>query len=571
VRIVEKDLKLLCEYLLEKKRTDSFKCLERNINKRGVKYPHFAFTFKTGTTCETAKEINDVSLSGEDARVILANASEIEESGAGELLDGVLFRDRLIPHHNELSVQILKTLHAGTELTPEIESEGVRGFSEHTVINLLFYSLNEICRFGRDESKTKSDVQVLQKWVETYYHVNLLMFPIDKAFTPYKAKLIMFPILLESGKIRCLYEHLTEATENSNHGVNNLYHNHSMRDGGFQSNMSSEFEDIFSSFVKSVKLAADRNLQLAFVHELSGGKTDAEINEECRELYLDICRIPVPTPKLDLSRKENFFRGMKFFICGTFEELNPFIFDQKLIKRVTKSHLESVITALNGEVVSDSMFSSMSESYSKLNHSYFVIQNDSFFKSFKRGCNGIPSKFIQSTRGDWIYIRAQYFIDVYQQNCFLDPESYLIMHDSQNFVKSRAWSLTRHTARQRKSTDTGPAPILAKTALKRSRSITKKSMANARQRTRNLSEPRPISRTAFRLFQTSYAQQQKDIYTNPDDGTVDLAALSARASQFWKSSQETRENYMEIARGLTNEKSPPTKRHLLNEDQEHQL
>ncbi len=96
-----------------------------------------------------------------------------------------------------------------------IDSEGKRGLSERAAIDLLFKAHNEISRFYRDPTKTREHVKELEKWIETYHQTNLLMFPVDKAFTPYKAKLLLLPALLRTGNIHSLFEHLTEATENS--------------------------------------------------------------------------------------------------------------------------------------------------------------------------------------------------------------------------------------------------------------------------------------------------------------------------------------------------------------------
>jgi len=136
VRITEKDVKLIAEYLLEKGRIDNFKRLEKNMNDRGIK-SHFSFTFSKGTTLETAKKIGDVKFSGEDARVLLADFSELEGSGAGPLFEGVLYHDRLVPHNNDLVVKILSELHEITLL----ESEGVSGIYQ------IIYHLSVITNF----------------------------------------------------------------------------------------------------------------------------------------------------------------------------------------------------------------------------------------------------------------------------------------------------------------------------------------------------------------------------------------------------------------------------------------
>ncbi len=340
---------------------------------RGVKHPHFAFSFKEGKTLHTAKQIGDVKFSGEDARVLMAHESELQGSGAGPLFYRVLQGDLLVPHHNDRSTQILCELNDVT-LIHDAEHHGL---SELRAAELLFTSHNEISKFYRDPKKTKDDVEELEKWVETYYQSNILLFPVDKAFTPYKAKLLVFPRLLRAGNIISLFEHLTEATENSNHGVNALYSTHSMRDGGStEYNVTSEFEDLFHSFGKSQRLAHSRLMP----ERDSASTTLANLLTEppqpgaSRTMYLDICRQPLPTLKLDLGKKENVFTGMKFYFIHNFGNVPSFVFSGKLIKKVTKVSLERVVNKLDGLVLTDSVFDTLSEKYSELQQCYVVLQ-----------------------------------------------------------------------------------------------------------------------------------------------------------------------------------------------------
>lgn len=164
------------------------------------------------TTAEKAKEVNDLKLNGSDARVLIADVEELKGSGAVDLLDGVLLFDRMAPYHNETSVQILHDLHEidNPELVPIIESHGKSGLSERAACHMLLHSHNKLSTLYRTPTITAAHVTTLEKWTESYYQANLLMFPAWEAMTPYKARLAILPWLLKSGKIRSAFEHLTE-------------------------------------------------------------------------------------------------------------------------------------------------------------------------------------------------------------------------------------------------------------------------------------------------------------------------------------------------------------------------
>lgn len=469
------------------------------------------------------------------------------------------------------------------ENLPTIESEDVRGLSERSAVDLMFKAHNEINKFYRDANKTKDHVHELEKWVEIYYQVNLLMFPIGKAFTPYKAKLMLLPMLLITGKIRCLFDHLTEATENSNHGVNAMYHNHSMRDGGMHWNMTSEFEDLFHSMAKCMKLKLSRLHKSGLSTKMAFLETEVP-TDMSRNMYLEICRKSIPDLELIIGKTEAIFRGMRFFLCGSqFEKVTKF----DSLSKVTKKALALVVSRLDGVVLCDSAFDTLANKCNLLQHCYVVLQDDSYFEMYRNQSIStqdpkIPAKFLQSTRnGSFIYVNANYIVDCYHQHVLLDPslERYMFDVDTSHFVQSNvkpSENISRHMQGQRRHVDvTELRPVLPKTALKRSLAAARRSEVptcdlpvpdrksmtreetNKQRRTRirqrkALARYRSgkgvVSREAYNLFQIDYAKKQRWVYT-ADNGTVDIATLSSRCGQFWKNAPPAdKEEFFQKAR-----------------------
>lgn len=578
VRNVEKDVKLAAEYLLEKHRLENLKQLESNINDRDVKHPKFSFPFKDRQTVQNAKRIGELKLSGEDAKVILANESELEGSGAGALFENVFYYDRACPRPlNPLSFEVVMGLQPDLPtITPDDCTTPT--LSERTLIELMFKSHNEIVKFYRNPKKSKDNVEELEKWVELYFQANMMLFPVDSAFTGYKAKLFVLPKLLREGNINSLFDHLTEATENSNHGLNHLYHNHTMRDGGREGNMSSEFEDLFHSFAKAVGLASSRN---------STGVTSILDNtlspigpNVARNKYLQICRTPLPTLQLNLGKKQHLFMSMRFYFIlptGSSFKVGVNFVDpvtQKSISgaNASKISLSNVVTHLQGTVVSDSMFDNLSE-YGDLQHCYIVLNDGEFFKQYRSrmgeikkpgwtpAASTLPPRFLQAARSQFQFVKATYILDCFQAGELLSPTlpCYSFDHDRNEFASCpTSTHMTRHMERQRQNTPT-PGRILAKTALKRSRrSVQEKPISRVSMRRKTTkSLPAHVSRMAYILFYRHYANTQSSIYKD-STGKVPVDTISSRASNYWKNAcrGEEREKWFHEASVFLRSRQP---------------
>lgn len=578
VRNVEKDFKLTAEYLLEKNRPENFKQLEINTRARGVKHPGFSIPFKEKENLQNAKQIGDLKFSGEDAKVILAHESELEGSGAGPLFENVFYYDRTCPRPlNPLSFKIVTDLHENLETIATEDGDG-RTLSERTVVELLFKSHNEIVKFYRNPNKTKDHVAELEKWVETYFQTNMMLFPVDRAFTGYKAKLFVLAKLLRAGNINSLFDHLTEATENSNHGLNQVYHNHTMRDGGHLGNMCSEFEDLFHSFIKAVTLANSRKVGANDFKHLQIAQEPAHA---ARSMYLEICRRPIPTLELDLGKTENIFASMRFYcILPTTGSFNVKNFEDPIAQKnivgskATKTSLHNVVSHLKGGIVTDSGFDTLCE-YSELNHAYVVLNDDSVFKQYMNRMKEISQpgwtpavstvhpRFLQATRSRFKFVKATYIVDCFHAKQLLSPSLpvYTFEYDRDSFITNSSKALmTRHMERQRvPENETGQSqPVMAKTALKRSRAKARLSaiptclnmpsnpvqrVHKSRSRTSNNVT---IARTAYTLFYRDYANTQSALYRDAT-GKVPVNIISSKAASFWAIG-ECREKWFKQAR-----------------------
>ena len=426
-----------------------------------------------------------------------------------------------------------------------MESEsnnGTRILSEKTAMELLFKSNNEIVKFYRNPNKRNSeaDITELEKWVETYFQASIMIFPIHKVFNPYKVKLGILPRLLRKGNIFRLFDHLTEATENSNHGLNNLYHNHTMRDGGYATrNTTSEHDDLFNSFVQAFRLATERKLKANPSADL--GFTDlltSSDHDEAKRVYSTICRTPLPTLQLKLGKKENIFKYMKFYFIlpgGVGDDgkhrtksfsvgrsfIDPITNNRLPPAAVTKISLHHVVEHLQGEAIADNKFDTYSQ-HRDLQYCYVVLNDDEYFRQYENRAQTsktVNKRFLQATRSSFKFVKANYIVDCFLGEELLDPTlpAYSIKYDATHFVKGkRKTHVTSHMARQRSENQN---VVMPKTALKRFRSALKRnSDLNSRtarvapkKKTQIKYNPRYQRRLADILFLRYYSKKTKSI------------------------------------------------------------
>ena len=291
----------------------------------------------------------------------------------------------------------------------------------------------------------------------------MLLFPIHRAFTPYKAKFLIMVKLYENGtSINCHFEHLSEATENSNHGNNNSYNNRTMRDGGYvDRNVTSEFVDLFESFIKAVKLGIRRD---SIPTELSS-TIIKNLNQHLTwdlkffPMYLKMCTHVDPS-RFPVGRKDpgSQMRGMRFFFIGSYTSMPAMVRPGSTIpKKMSSILLKQLVNEMGGTCVTDGTFESLCD-YPELQHCYVVLQDTSLFKLLKEKASstqdvaGISDKFVKATRSDWNYLSGNYIIDCYTKKELLDTTEYVfdICEFAGGFTKARrARSMTRLAIRQR--------------------------------------------------------------------------------------------------------------------------
>lgn len=145
VRIVEKDLKLFAEFLLTRGRTENLQQLQSNIILRDVKNQKFRFSAKNVNSLSKSSEINEISLSGRDARAIIADPEQdLKNTGVGCIFNGVLYNDRAVPNKHKRPVEILQELDV--LVSGPYVTENALFPSELTIGRLLFSASNQISK-----------------------------------------------------------------------------------------------------------------------------------------------------------------------------------------------------------------------------------------------------------------------------------------------------------------------------------------------------------------------------------------------------------------------------------------
>ena len=544
IRVVEKDLKLVVEFLLSRKRYADFKRLENNINDRNVKYPHFRFEV-TKRVDGFPVEIGHISMSGTDAHVLLASKSDMSATGIAEdLFEGVFYNDRVIPNKLEKAIEVLRELHAETE--PELiqftRNENDEFLpSERSIADLLFYSNRKIQEFLRDPDMTKENSSILRKWVETNFQCNILLFQPGKASVPYKSKMLVMLHILENGVIRSLSDHLTEGMENSNHGAHSHFQNKTMRDGGnWRDQICSEFHDISNSFTNSLVLCTKRDWRRLPQELCPLDPSDLEVSSEnFQQKYLQICRSETfSCPKLEVGKTTlgEILRGMRFNLIGNFSAF-----------KTTQPKLRQMITELGGCNIATTQATTFSKEFETLFHCYVLLPDPTIITDYmNQTITETRNNIIITTQGDWIYLKVQFLLDCVKDKELKDPAFYVITVDRSNFVRSRATMITRLLYRQRLSTETPSGNlVLGQTALRIAKIKKRKPVART-TRNRVLQRVRvhrnvSVAQTAYKLFCSDYSYRKNQQFFSGSSNTTRSIA--------WKD-HNTRMSFIEKARDI---------------------
>lgn len=286
--------------------------------------------------------------------------------------------------------------------------------------------------------------------------------------------------LLKVGSILSLFDHMAEGMENSNHGVNKFYHRSSMRDGGsYNLSTSSEFDDLFCSFIKVLVLHEERMIKeckadpeetpqitcsfLDRVMKRSQTQSpNGEVNEKVfMDEYLKICQVPIPK-NLPLNMDntgEQTLLGMKFYVTGSLSILKLKPTNGGKSGKVTQSMFKELIRGMGGDVLSDGVFFNICDNTTvaqQLGHSYVTLQDDQLYKDYLKPGKTDPKAFTAATRCDFKFIKAQFIIDCYTAGRLIDPETmennsykYVFTFETDSFVKNNRSCVSKKVEMQR--------------------------------------------------------------------------------------------------------------------------
>ena len=544
-----------------------------------MKRPKFSFSFPSGTNVTTAKTVIDLKLSGSDTSVILASACEFEGKGVRELFEGVLYQDVLVPdcdcEKKRASFEILQKIHDNT--LPTITALGVTGPSERSICDLLFLSLKKIHRFCRDPQKTSTDFKELKLYVETYFHCGLLLF--KNSQTPYKVRYHVMVELLRFGKIRSLFDHLSEATENSNHESQLIFATHTMREGGFiEKHQSPEFTDLFNSFNKALQLAFDNFKSRGLSPHLSFLK-NRKNEESVMEVYLKTIRKPLPRPRMMIEKTTagKQLWGLRFLFLGDFRQMQKY---RK--KKYTADQLKDMTKELGGTVVANTLAGAVATSDADSNGNqdededevptpnksqdcYCVLPNRNlldWFKNLSRTTiKKIPKVF--HFLKNWSFIKVEYILDCYHEKKLLNPTEYrfdLGADFKRYFSASKDVRTTSFLQRQRRPrpwTGKSNGEILAKNALQRYLHPKPDSKTRERRRLdirKDDFSKMTTKRLALKLFMRDYIAIQKPLFER-EGGKLEFKSLNKSLFRQWNEPGSKKE-YFKQARKLKDEQSP---------------
>jgi len=312
------------------------------------------------------------------------------------------------------------------------------------------------------------------------------------------------------------------------------------------------------------------------------------------DAYLEVCRTTLPVPQLELGKTgPRRFAGMRFLCTGNFviknlknlEKLKNHK-DFADMTRLTKQRLESMISLMGGENITDGIFKTLCAKYSKVPHCYLVLPDDTQYQAYINAQdNKLTSAFCQSTRGYFTYLKVQYIIDCFVEDKLLDIEYkdiddqliYKFAFDESRFVKNKRLATSRNLDRQRAAVGSSTrAIVLAKTELKRTikrrkkelkesketeretdSSLTKKQRTALKLRKKRVHQLQvkltnskiSVSAAAWILFLNHFTDGRKDLYSKAN-GKTDNKTLNKAASDYWKAYPDTRKEFAAKARTL---------------------
>ena len=403
-RSTERDLKNIAQKIVQDKwpnESVAMQNFELNLSSRqATNKPSYHFD-RTKPSSTAAGHVSKVSLSGSGALTIIAEVSQLETASneIKGLFDNV-WKDEIVSGTNSTnteflidddmfanSVMVLKShtysKHLFNKTNPlEEEPKEAKYISTYDACELLRRSLNR-CVFLLRDSKDGLDVVEYSKWAEIYYQTSLLLFG-EKGLTPYKLKLVMFPSLIEGGKIISPWWHICEGLEKSNHHAHKDFQSKTMRGGGFTHNQDPLFLELFFSYCKMLKLAT-RTDKITELSEIQSKACEAVLNVRLDqlpfEIWTDICRKPITLPKIDVGIERSLgsrLMGQRFHVVGLYTGTEAATSGKEHEPLPKKPHqmVEHWINELGGEVVSKKALETVFYQLSKTPNFFIVLKDE---------------------------------------------------------------------------------------------------------------------------------------------------------------------------------------------------
>ena len=420
IRLVECDLKKMAQLIIDVKKPyweHAIQMFELRLTDREVDEA-FAFNIQKKDDIPT---VQSVSLSGAEARSAIADVADFSHAdrNIGPLYEDVWTHEPYPKKKCSSSITVLKNLGYDHLFNEDGE------ILYYDLAELLRRSLNESIRHLRDQHQF--DKNAFSRAAETYYQVSLMLFGDNESYglTPYKLKLMLIPQLLDAGHIQLPYNHLTEATEKSNHHAHKLYSTKTMRGGGLLRHEDPVFLDIYFSFCNVTQRTVESDLSCCMrdAHRIIHGNETDFMNTPT---YQDICKRNIPMIQLNIGTSTEFpLAGMKFLFLGRFA-------------KTKQTDLEDKVEALGGTYFEKSQAIRVMKSHSSTPHCYVVLPND---KELKAGISKtIPSDSGQTNRdpisrnaltcrlfagGNFKFLDVKYIYHVEKCGSVQDPTKYL--------------------------------------------------------------------------------------------------------------------------------------------------
>ena len=404
IRIVEGDLQKWVNKIIGEKKEElrrwAIAALERNLTLREVKLPSFKIDVAKGFC-------GRVSLSGSEAQLVLAETDEFGEKDVANLFDGVWLKSERIMF--DASVNCLSVLR---QLHPEFFAHEC--ISMKDIAELWRKSLYAIFRLLR--SSKSVNIQAYKTWVETYYQISVLVFPAETALTPYKLKIVLYYQILKQGYLSCIWNHLTEALEKSNHHAQKFFYSKTMMGGGRLHHQNPMLLDIYFSFCRLL--------------QISDNTDEKKIKEVISEFYespsssityesIMANRVASPDLEIGCERPEcDKLTGMRFLLIGNF-------------KGATQESVAKTIESMGGTILSKSSADTILKNHTVAPHCYVIIQDDSVLRQATDTDKKVLAKSADIAKlmqtfasGNWTFLSIEFVESSNLSMTVIDPGAY---------------------------------------------------------------------------------------------------------------------------------------------------